>query len=287
MKVPQGLAVSITFGIAILAIMMAGFVIHDIANGCLFSKCPITPATPANQSEPSPPSQPSPAKNEPAKTVAWDGHPDHYDCSPEGHLDPKHPDRRISDENEYDDKPCVPNAPIPPRVDPLADGGPPDTYRCFGPGWGMLPDQTEGDRKCNPMRQKQLAKDDRVEKVFGETATHARWVDSPDTKTDDLDEVYELRGEDGHNACAEVTHTPSVDGAYRHHPLKLRVVESKLVVVHAVERAGSPRTDDLQEPHLFKVLQCGSYCGGAAYAGIPHQSTVRDRYKSRIMVNEC
>jgi hypothetical protein len=64
------------------------------------------------------------------------------------------------------------------------------------------------------MRQRQLAKDERVQKVFGETASHARWIDGPDTKRGDLDEFYELPGEDGQNACAEVTHSALGDNAY-------------------------------------------------------------------------
>jgi hypothetical protein len=208
-KHPQGLAVSVFFTIAILGIVVVGFIVHDIANGCLFSKCPTTPVSSVAQHGPSAPS-PLP----PAKTVAWDGNPNHADCSPGGHPDPKHPGDLISDEDEGDDKPCIPNASIPPPVDPLADGAAPDAAHCFGSGWGTLPDATEGDRKCNPMRQRQLVKDERVQKVFGETASHARWVDAPDTKPGDLDEFYELPGEDGQNACAEVTHSAQGDDAY-------------------------------------------------------------------------
>jgi hypothetical protein len=147
--------------------------------------------------------------------IAWDGNPDHYDCSPEGHPDPKHPGQRVSDEGG--NEPCVPNAPIPPPVDPLA-GAAPDVAHCFGPGWATLPDETEGDRKCNPMRLarrlKEQPKEDRDWKRYNEVAQQPRWIDAPNSKPKEINEYYELPGETGEDACAEVIYSPPAYKTY-------------------------------------------------------------------------
>jgi hypothetical protein len=117
----------------------------------------------------------------PPKTVAWDGNPNHADCSPEGHPDPKHAGQRISDEGG--DEPCVPNAPIPPTS---------PTVRSLAEQKGNAQDW----------------------KKFNEVTQRPRWINAPDTTAGDLDEYYELPGEDGQNACAEVTHSALGDNAY-------------------------------------------------------------------------
>jgi len=192
----------IVAGVALLFVMITAA--SDTTGAPSSSTGQATAATPA----------PS-VKNEPNKVVAWDGNPDHEDCSPEGHPDPKHPGERIN--NEDSDKPCVPNAPMqpaPPAVDPLSDGSAPDADHCFGPGWEGLPDETEGDRKCKPLRLKKQAKEDRNWKKYNQMAEWARWIDAPNTNSGDLDELYELPGEDGAEACAEVSHLPNMDEAY-------------------------------------------------------------------------
>lgn len=139
-------------------------------------------------------------------SVAWDGNPNHADCSQ--HPDPDHPGSLISDDEG--DGNCIPNAPESPataQIDPLA-GAQPDVAHCFKPAWGTLPDKTEGDRKCNPMRRKEQARYERESKKFYETATSARWVKSPMVGPEtpkDFDEVYELAGEKGDSPCAEVS----------------------------------------------------------------------------------
>jgi hypothetical protein len=176
--------------------------------------------------------------------VPWDGDPNHYDCSSKGHPDPKHPGETISDADE--DEPCVSNSPIPPRVDPLA-GASPDTEHCFGRGWGTLPDNTEGDRKCNPLRRAALAKFDRQNRIYqaSGTAKMVRWINvpgQPPESADQFDEVYELPGEDKDSPCAEVS--VSSDG-YK-------------VTIYAHNGAGR----SLEEPtrHLAEVAAV-SICG--------------------------
>jgi len=120
-------------------------------------------------------------QNSPTKPVPWDGNPNHYDCSPEGHPDPKHPGQRISDEDS--DELCVPNAPIPPT--------PPAVH--------SLAEQKGNDQDW---------------KKFNEVAQRPRWINAPDANAGGLDEFYELPGEDGQNACAEVTHSALGDNAY-------------------------------------------------------------------------
>lgn len=175
----------------------------------------------------------------------WDGNPSHTDCSPEGHSDPSHPGRWIS--NEDSDEPCVMNAPESQTtaVDPL-NGLPPDADHCFTRGWGLFPDDTDGDRKCTPMRKARSAEIDRRLKIESEPARKTRWIDTAIQPGIGLDEFYELPGEDSNNACAEVTLAAQMSGGY---------------TVSLVAPDGSER--DMKEPtrHLAEVaavVACGN-----------------------------
>jgi hypothetical protein len=73
----------------------------------------------------------------------------------------------------------------------------------------------------------QQAKIDREQRIFDETASRPRWISAPDLPSvmpdgkavsspdrPKLDEFYELPGEDGADACAEVVDSPSIYDTY-------------------------------------------------------------------------